>query len=190
MQVNRRNNKKNRKEYISFACPKHKNKEGCNAKEINLEILEEFVLHELAKKIFETDVIDNFLKAYPQIDENNNKARRKEIKDLELRIKHNKQKIDNCIKRIEDGCGENTAEVLDSRISELTEENKDIKQELEMLKCKNADIPCADDIRRLKSTFVAYMRDEDNLPFVKSVLQVLIEKITVTNEDVEIVFNL
>ena len=38
MQVNRRNNKKNRKEYISFACPKHKNKEGCDAKEINLEI--------------------------------------------------------------------------------------------------------------------------------------------------------
>ena len=80
MQVNRRNN--HQKEYLSFFCPKHKNKQGCNAKEIDLNKLENFVLSKLADLIFTKDRINQFTEDFLRISEKKQSTAKREIREL------------------------------------------------------------------------------------------------------------
>lgn len=188
MQVNRRNN--HNKDYVSFFCPKHKNKEGCNAKEINMEILEEFVLIQLANKLFERNVIQNFIDKFPALNSPQMEKAKQKIRKYNLNICQNEQKIRNCVAQIENGCSDVVANTLGARIDELTGINKDYKRKVKRLQNNSEEIPTVDEMMKLKHRFVLYMQSKVNLPIRKSYLQSLIDKIVVNDDGVEVIFNL
>ena len=188
MQVNRRNN--HQKEYLSFFCPKHKNKQGCNAKEIDLNRLENFVLNKLADLIFTKDRINQFTEDFLQISEKKQNTAKREIRELKSEKRANDRKIQNCVAQIEDGCLKTVADRLGDRIEELESENKRIDKKLKRLHNDVSDVPDYDEIEALKNNFIHYMQEKNNLPIRKEFLQKVIEKIKITDDEVEIVFNL
>ena len=188
MQVNRRNN--HQKEYLSFFCPKHKNKQGCNAKEIDLNKLENFVLSKLADLIFTKDKINQFIECFSQISDKKQKKIKSEIRELKSEKRTNTRKIQNCITQIEDGCLKIVADRLDRRIEELEYENKRIDKKLKRLYNDVSDVPDYDEIKALKDNFIHYIQEKNNLPIRKEFLQKVIETIKITDDKIEIVFNL
>ena len=188
MQVNRRNN--HQKEYLSFFCPKHKNKQGCNAKEIDLNKLENFVLSKLADLIFTKDKINQFIECFSQISDKKQKKIKSEIRELKSEKRTNTRKIQNCITQIEDGCLKIVADRLGKRIEELEYENKRIDKKLKRLHNNVSDVPDYDEIEALKDNFIHYMQEKNNLPIRKEFLQKVIETIKITDDKIEIVFNL
>ena len=188
MQVNRRNN--HQKEYLSFFCPKHKNKQGCNAKETDLKKLEKFVLSKLADCIFTKERINQFIKDFSQIAEKKTSAAKKEIKELKSSKRENDRKIQNCVTQIENGCLKIVADRLGSRIDELETENSRIDKKLKRLSNAVSDVPQFEEIEALKDNFIQYMQEKNNLPIRKDFLQKVIERIKITDDEIEIVFNL
>ena len=189
MQVNRRNN--HEKIYTSFFCPKHKNKKAeCDAKEINLDLLEDFVLSQLADKIFDKQHVQNFIDSFSELDEKQIKSRKKQIREYKSTLKQNRQKITNCITQVENGCSVEFAEELSKRVEKLSSDNKKLEKLITKLEKKVDTTPTVDEVQALKSKFVEYMQSTVNLPLRKEYLQKLIEKIVVTDDEIEVIFNL
>lgn len=188
MQVNRRNNHKT--EYLSFFCPNHKNKLGCDAKEVNMYRLEEFVFRQLANRIFSKNVIAQFMNNFPELNQKREQLMKKHQQDLKRQIKTIDGKINNCVAEIEKGCDDIVAEVLKNRIAELSKEVKRYKRQLSKLNKNTMICPKADEIHKLKSKFVSYMQDKNRLPSNKAFLQKTIEKILVDDDKIEVIFNL
>ena len=92
--------------------------------------------------------------------------------------------------QIEDGCLKTVADRLGDRIEELESENKRIDKKLKRLHNDVSDVPDYDEIEALKDNFIHYMQEKNNLPIRKEFLQKVIEKIKITDDEVEIVFNL
>ena len=188
MQVNRRNN--HNKEYYSFFCPAHKNKLGCDAREINMLDLEDFVLSQLADKIFDKFHIQKFIDDFREINKKKIRDSKNHIRAYKREINLNNQKIANCVSQIENGCSETVMGLLSSRIEELTKANK--KLEKQILSSEN-DVeapPTIAEIKALKDKFKWYMTSKVNLPSRKAYIQAFVEKIEVTNDEVTIIFNL
>ncbi len=188
MQVNRRNN--HQKEYLSFFCPKHKNKQGCDAKEIDLNKLENFVLNKLAELIFTQDNINGFINDFPKISKQKSGKAKKEISELKSILNSNSRKIKNCLSQIENGCTKIVSDKLGERIEELEAENKRITKKLKRLQDEVSEVPEYEEIERLKGNFVEYMQSKNNLPIRKEFLHQMIEEIKVTDDSVEIIFKI
>jgi len=169
MQVNRRNN--HGKDYISFFCPKHKNKEGCDAKEINMETLEEFVLLQLREIVFEKNRIEQLSCDLSSLDEKRAKSTKRKIKELKATIRQNKQKITNCFIRIEDGCPKPIAQQYEERITELTVTNTRLNKQLKGIQKELAEVPTEDELLNAKHSLISYMSSTVNLPQRKAYLQ-------------------
>ncbi len=184
MQVNRRNN--HQKEYLSFFCPKHKNKRGCNAKEIDLIKLENFILNKLAELIFTKDNINGFINNFSKISKQKSSKGKKEITELKSVLNSNSRKIKNCLLQIENGCTKIVSDKLGERIEELESENNRINKKLKRLQNEISSIPEYDEIEKLKDNFAQYMQSKNNLPIRKEFLRQLIEEIKVTDDFVEI----
>ena len=188
MQVNRRNN--HNKDYYSFFCPAHKNKSGCDAKEINMLDLEDFVINQLANRIFDKSHIQNFIDNFSKFNEKNIKSSKKMINGCKREIIQNNQKIFNCVSQIENGCSETVMGLLSDRIEALTKANKKLNKQIASSENEMKTFPTADEIKALKSQFKHYMTSKVNLPSRKAYLQALVEKIVVKNDEIEIIFNL
>lgn len=188
MQVNRRNN--HQKEYLSFFCPKHKNKQGCDAKEIDLNKLENFVLSQLGDYIFTDDNINEFVTEFPMITSKKSVKAQKKIKEQKSIQKSNERKIKNCVLQIENGCTKTVADKLEERIEELETENARIDKKLKRLQDECTSIPTFDEVLGLQEMFVKYMQSKNNLPLRKEFLQQVVEKITINDDTVEVIFNI
>ena len=110
--------------------------------------------------------------------------------NLGRRQRANDRKIQNCVAQIEEGCLKTVAERLGDRIEELEPKNKRIDKKLKRLHNNVSDVPDYDEIEALKDNFIHYMQEKNNLPIRKEFLQKVIEKIKITDNEVEIVFNL
>jgi len=186
--ANRRNN--HQKEYLSFFCPKHKNKQGCDSKEIDLVKLENFTLTRLAELIFTEDNINGFINDFSKISKQKSGKAKKEISELKSILNSNSRKIKNCLSQIENGCTKIVSDKLGERIEELEAENKRITKKLKRLQDEVSEVPEYEEIERLKDNFVEYMQSKNNLPIRKKFLRQMIEEIKVTDDFVEIIFKI
>lgn len=152
--------------------------------------LENFVLSKLADLIFTKDKINQFIECFSQISDKKQKKIKSEIRELKSEKRTNTRKIQNCIIQIEDGCLKIVADRLDRRIEELEYENKRIDKKLKRLYNDVSDVPDYDEIKALKDNFIHYIQEKNNLPIRKEFLQKVIETIKITDDKIEIVFNL
>ena len=188
MQVNRRNNHKT--EYFSFFCPKHKNGDDCDAKEINLKKLEKFVLSELSKIIFSKENIEKFIEYFPKLNERREKQHKIQAREIKRQIKSNSNKISNLVSEIGEGCCSDVSQILKNKISDMSKENKKLTRRLTRLSHEKISCPSKSEIKELQSSFFGFMTSENRLPSCKAFLQKVIEKILILDDKIEIIFKL
>lgn len=188
MQVNRRT--KDGKEYVSFFCPKHKNKEGCDAKEINMTVLEEFILHTLSNIIFSKNYINQFIGHYNELNKVKARTSKKVLAKLKSEVRINNTKIQNLLSRIEQGCDEIVAKTIENKIKELKLANEKVAKNIKKHNTEKSDTPTYNDVLQLKSIFISYMQSKVNLPIRKQLISELVEQITVYDDRIEAILNI
>ena len=92
--------------------------------------------------------------------------------------------------QIENGCTKTVADKLEERIEELETENARIDKKLKRLQDECTSIPTFDEVLGLQEMFVKYMQSKNNLPLRKEFLQQVVEKITINDDTVEVIFNI
>ena len=191
MQVNRRKNRDRNRIYSSFFCPEHKSTGNCDGKEINMDTLTDFVVYQLAEKIFTPAIIDSFKTAFPALNKERLTQAKRKVKVLERKISTNDTTEEKYMKAIENSTSENSMQLFVNKINWLTEENERLNREITEKKAAlPADPPSTDEIMALKQDFITFMLDENNLPICKKCLQSLIEGIFIYDDEIKIVFNI
>ena len=177
-------------EYLSFFCPKHKNGDDCNAKEINLKKLEKFVLSELSKIIFSKENIEKFIEYFPKLNERKEKQHKIQAREIKRQIKSNSNKISNLVSEIGEGCCSDVSQILKNKISDMSKENKKLTRRLTRLSNEKISCPSKSEIKELQSSFFDFMTSENRLPSSKAFLQKVIEKILILDDKIEVIFKL
>lgn len=130
MQVNKRKNRDRNCIYSSFFCLEHKSTGNCDGKEINMDTLTDFVIYQLAEKIFTPAIIDSFKTAFPTLNKERLAKEKRKVTVLERKISSNDVKIKKYMTAIENSTSHSAMQLFIDKINELTKENERLSREI------------------------------------------------------------
>lgn len=179
---------KNKPLYVSYRCSYRRltSSKVCDNKEIRKEYIEEYVLSELERRIFNDDSIqylvegiNNSLQKKNQVNDEKKEVIVKELKEIEVQI-------GNIVTAIASG-------FMQEEFKEKMDELKERKAELEFKQAqiKSCEIEqriTEEDVRGLLNNFSGYVITR-NIPECKKFIQDFVKEVVVYKEHIEVVFN-
>lgn len=183
MQGNARVAGRNKERYISYRCGNRDRKNACLNKELRKEYIEQFVLSELEKKLFNDEAIPYLVKRLNEHQESTKTNKQKEIRELEKRIRSVEKETDNIVSAISQGF---VQEIFKEKLVSLEKEKAEIKIAMSELNPAE-EVPYLDEdsIRQLLSMFRQYVL-ERNIPECKRFIDSYVGKVVVFREYVEV----
>lgn len=171
---------------LTFRCNKKVQTISCNAKEINMAYLENFVLDELQKNIFSFNrvnaimkMIDSYTSELERTVQDNSQDIKKELEEVQ-----NNQK--NIVQAIEKGICE---EHFSKRLSELKEQEETLKVKLLTVNQPKSFKVTKKEVMLLVNSFQR-MRAENNFDELRKFIQNFVEEIVVTNNEIEVLLKI
>lgn len=183
MHVNRRNN--HDKLYIGFYCPNNR-KKMCRTKEIDMLLLEEFVLINLCDELFSEKFIKSFAYEFPSLDG----KKKSELSALKIKNKRIQKRCDNLIKRLEDNSHEEAAIQIKERLDELGKQKAELQKEISALSNSMTFMPDKKDIEKASELFIPYCKQPENRLFVESLIRTYVDRLDVDNHSVTLTLNI
>lgn len=164
--------------YRYYYCPNNRGKtKNCDLKQMSADDLEEFIADITSLELLNSETIPIIAKQVYDY-EVKTWEENTEVKDLQRKLREIKKAASNVQKAIETGV---VTETLPARLKELEDERKQLERELDRAE-KHHFILQEDHIQ----FFLWQMRDKDP----ETILQALVNKVIISNTDVEIRFNL
>lgn len=186
-QGNRRQGK-NKPIYVSYRCSfrRKTSSKVCDNKEIRKEYIEEYVLSELERKIFNdrairylAEGINNNLQKQNVVDEEKKTVIVKEINECDYQI-------NNIVTAISNGFMQEEFKV---KMDELKKKKSDLEAELSMIQSKDINsIVTEDDVRNLLKGFSGYVISR-NIPECKKFIRDFVKEVVVYKSHIEVTFN-
>lgn len=183
MHANRRNN--HDKLYISFYCPNNKLHKGCTVKEIDMFKLEDFVLMTLCEQLLSKEYLKRFSDEFPKL----NQKKKSELSELKTQHSRIEKRCNNLIMKLEDNCSEEVSKQITERLNRLSKEKLQLENMISALSKTMSYVPTDDDVVKAKSMFLTYCKQEENRPFVESLIRTNVEQIEVDNDSVTVLLN-
>lgn len=179
---------KNKPLYVSYRCSYRRltSSKVCDNKEIRKEYIEEYVLSELERRIFNDDSIqylvegiNNSLQKKNQVNDEKKEVIVKELKEIEVQI-------GNIVTAIASG-------FMQEEFKEKMDELKERKAELEFKQAqiKSCEIEqriTEEDVRGLLNNFSGYVITR-NIPECKKFIQSFVKEVVIYKEHIEVTFN-
>ena len=170
------------KEYISYRCSNRKNR--CTNKEIRKEYVEEFVLNELEKTIFNERSINYIVKGMNRNFSKQNEKKMEKIKSIDKNISMIDNQISNLFNAIKEG-------IFDSSFNDELKKLRDKKFQLETLKkeeekkIKKTLSVTEDDVQKLIDQFKDYIKYR-NLDECKKFIHRFVNKVIIYRNHIEV----
>ena len=186
-QGNRRN-AKNKPMYVSYRCSYRRatSSKVCDNKEIRKEYIEEYVLSELERKIFNDKAISYLVEG---INKNLQKQNKVDDEKREVIIKELKEidtQIGNIVTAIASGFMQEEFKI---KMDELKDKKSDLEYKMTQLESKEmAHMVTEDDVRSLLNNFSGYVISR-NIPECKKFIQDFVKEVIVYKEHIEVIFN-
>lgn len=179
---------KNKPMYVSYRCA-HRAKTSskvCDNKEIRKEYVEEYVLSELERKIFNdkaitilTEGINKNLKNQIKVDDGKKSILLKEINDID-------SQINNIVNAISQGF---VQEEFKEKMDELKKRKVDIEDKLSEIEAREVNkVVTETDVRNLLSDFSGYVMSR-NIPECKKFIRDFVKEVVVFKDHIEVTFN-
>lgn len=152
---------------------------NCKNKYYKIDELDEIIFNEIRKLVIDPEYIHHIINQNKEPDSANNIASiRKRIKD-----------IGNQMSRLMDlyGTGIYTIHEIEEKVTPLKEEREKLQKQLEVLQLDNSKLSARKAIE-VASTFESVLEKGD-LQDIRNILEILIEKIEIDNEDITIHWN-
>lgn len=186
-QGNRRN-AKNKPMYVSYRCSYRRatSSKICDNKEIRKEYIEEYVLSELERKIFNdksisylVEDINKNLQKQNKVDDEKREVIIKELKEIDTQI-------GNIVTAIASGFMQ---EEFKTKMEELKNKKSDLEYKMTQLESKDmTQIITEEDVRSLLNNFSGYVISR-NIPECKKFIQDFVKEVVVYKEHIEVIFN-
>ena len=186
-QGNRRN-AKNKSMYVSYRCSYRRatSSKICDNKEIRKEYIEEYVLSELERKIFNDKAISYLVEG---INKNLQKQNKVDDEKREVIIKELKEidtQLSNIVTAIASGFMQ---EEFKTKMDELKNKKTDLEYKMTQLESKDmTQIITEEDVRSLLNNFSGYVISR-NIPECKKFIQDFVKEVVVYKEHIEVIFN-
>ncbi|KJZ86671.1 MULTISPECIES: recombinase family protein [unclassified Clostridium] len=186
-QGNRRH-AKNKPMYVSYRCSfRHKtSSKVCDNKEIRKEYIEEYVLSELERKIFNDKAITYIAEGINKNIQKQNKADDEKKAVLLRQIDEVEGQINNIVTAITNGF---VQEEFKAKMDELKNRKSELEAKLSEMKAKDINqIVTEADVRSLLSDFKGYVISR-NVPECKKFIRDFVKEVIVYKEHIEVIFN-
>lgn len=178
-------NRKNGKGYYyrSYRCKHKETVHNCSNKEIRADKLEEFVLSQLQKYIFDEKNIPELIQGVQQQLIQHNAYIVEELKEIDRTLSKLKKRRQNIVNAIADGLmQEDFAEILEK----IKADEALLQAKQSELTVKNPEMCFSEsDLRGLIAEFSGYVMTR-NIPECKKFIQQFVEKVTVYDTKVEV----
>lgn len=179
---------KNKPMYVSYRCSYRKKTSPtiCNNKEIRKEYIEEYVLSELERKIFNDKSIAYLVEGINKNLQKQNKIDDEKKLVIENELKEIDAQINNIVTAIASGFMQEEFKV---KMDELKEKKTDLQFKLAQLKTDDiTHIVTEADVRALLNSFSGYVISR-NIPECKKFIQDFVKEVVVYKEHIEVIFN-
>ena len=183
-----RRTSKNKPLYVSYRCSYRRvtSSKVCDNKEIRKEYIEEYVLSELERKIFNdksiqylVEGINNNLKNKNKVNDEKREILAKELKDIQAQI-------DNIVTAIASGFMQ---EEFKRKMDELKERKSELEFKQAQIKSNEIEERITEeDVRKLLNNFSGYVMTR-NIPECKKFIQDFVKEVIVYKEHIEVIFN-
>jgi Site-specific recombinases, DNA invertase Pin homologs len=173
-------------EYLSYICPMHKKKEGCDTLSIKKDVIEDFTLNAVVDKMLSSENVDQFIENFGMLDKKRAKARNKKISDTKNQINGLNEKKKNAIDKLTNECSKDVEKSLKACIDDCAKENNKLMKRLKKLENAKTEPPTKDEMKALRQSIIEYLKDENNLVKSKQFLQKVIESLVVDNDGINL----
>lgn len=185
MHGNSRRPAKDRPYYISYRCNHKDNNLNCKCKEIKRDLLEEFVVEQLKQYMLNDSIIPRLTKEVNSYIQQENENKGTNDHQIELNLKRLQKEKDNMVEAIAQvGFNDSFAKKLKSIEEQIgvIEQKKNIE--------KRPTISNITVTQNMLKEFLDKQLDTEDKANLKNVLQHYIERIEVSNEQVQVIFKI
>lgn len=183
---------RNKTKYFSYRCSNRKALGGkkCDCKEIRRDDLDQFVLNKITQQLLNPNQIDYLVESVnKQLSQRLTQNKVHEPK-LKKRLAEVNQQLNHLVDVLADPRLTNTLETVVTKIQELEKIKKELEQELEKSRDNIAGmqidkVKIQESIDELKNQIKT-----GNVPQLKRIITLLVERIVIGNETIEINYNL
>lgn len=175
---------RNKIKHVSYRCGNRERTKTCDNKELRREYIEEYVLKELERQIFNDKAVSYLVKKLNEYQDTLCSESESEMARLKKTLADVEKQISNIVDAVANGHG---ASLL-NKLSELEEEKT--KVETAMLKIKSRHsrtLITEEGLKGLFSMFREFVA-ERNIPEIKKFIGNYVEKVIVYKDHVEVVF--
>lgn len=186
-QGNRRN-AKNKSMYVSYRCSYRRatSSKICDNKEIRKEYIEEYVLSELERKIFNDKAISYLVEGINKNLQKQNKVDDEKRKFIIKELKEIDTQISNIVTAIASGFMQEEFKI---KMDELKNKKSDLEYKMTQLESKDmTQIITEEEVRSLLNNFSGYVISR-NIPECKKFIQDFVKEVVVYKEHIEVIFN-
>lgn len=179
---------KNKPMYVSYRCSYRMatSSKVCDNKEIRKEYIEEYVLSELERKIFNDKAIQSLVDGINQNLQKRNKVDDEKKEVIAKELKQIDTQIGNIVTAI---ASEFMQEEFKVKMGELKERKSELEFKQAQLKSDAiTQIVTEEDVRKLLNNFSGYVISR-NIPECKKFIQDFVKEVVVYKEHIEVIFN-
>ncbi len=178
---------RNKSKYVCYQCSNRKRtaSEGCRNKEIRREYLETFVLHEIARLVFDAASIPKLVKAYEKYHKEFDREGADELRLLESSVKSVTKKIDNIIAAVANTGSSALLQTLDA----LEKERGELYERIEAVKRRSCAREVSEEMVREAYNRAREMYRSDSKELHRQLLQLYLDHVVVYREHVEVYLN-
>ncbi|UZP04722.1 recombinase family protein [Clostridium botulinum] len=179
---------KNKPLYVSYRCSYRRatSSKVCNNKEIRKEYVEEYVLSELERKIFNDDSIQYLVEGINKNLQNKNQVNDEKKEVIAKELKEIEAQIGNIVTAIASGFMQEEFKV---KMDELKERKAEL--EFKQVQIKSSELEqriTEDDVKGLLNNFSGYVISR-NIPECKKFIHNFVKEVIVFKEHIEVIFN-
>ena len=186
-QGNRRQGK-NKPMYVSYRCSYRRltSSKVCDNKEIRKEYIEEYVLSELERRIFNDKAIPHLVEGINKNLQKKNKVEEEKKEVIINEIKEIDSQINNIVTAIASGFMQEEFKV---KMDELKNKKSELEFKLSELKSDEiTQVVTENDVRSLLNNFSGYVISR-NIPQCKKFIQSFVKEVVIYKEHIEVTFN-
>lgn len=179
---------KNKPMYVSYRCSYRSatSSKVCDNKEIRKEYIEEYVLSELERKIFNDKAIQSLVDGINQNLQKRNKVDDEKKEVIAKELKQIDSQISNIVTAIASGFMQ---EEFKAKMDELKERKSELEFKQAQLKSDEiTQIVTEEDVRKLLNNFSGYVISR-NIPECKKFIQSFVKEVVIYKEHIEVIFN-
>ncbi|MPM73915.1 hypothetical protein SDC9_120900 [bioreactor metagenome] len=185
MQGNRRT-PKDKPKYVSYRCSCRLQKRTCDNKEIRKEYIEEFVLSELERNIFNDKAVPILVEKINLHIQEQSENEKISIEVIEKELEDIEKQINNIVAAIMQGF---VHEELKTKMNTLKDRKAKLEVTLKEQETRSqAPKVTEEQVKQLFSMFKEFV-SERNIPECKKFIQNYVEKVIVYKDHVEVIFN-